>query len=685
MKKTGLSSSCRFLFLLIFSIFFIGQNIYSQDKIDLDQLSASEEFKWGVKAYHRGIFAEAARAFERALAYKPENAEYQQWLGLSWYRSGFTDEALNIWSTLSSAGKADSILLNRLEILEQKTGIEGSFAPSGRYLNALNLSGDLPDYSLFKRPSSIYPDKNGGFFLSSYGTNEILRFNSNAAVTGRLNGGLEGFNHPFDVVIGDNGLVYVSEFNGDRITRCTVAGRELIRFGETGRGEGQLLGPQFMAFDDKGYLYVTDSGNRRVVKFDSDGNYILDFGTKTYNFKGLGYPTGIACISGFVYVADARNGSVTVFDQSGNYISVLAQGKFNRPEGLSVKSPENLFVADSTRIMNLNTETGMVTMVSELEGEGDKVMKAVVDSNNNLLTADFDRNAVTVLTEMANLYSGLFVQIDRVDSSRFPEITVDIRVQDRLGVPFVGLLPNNFVLTDNNYQASDVNLLFSGNTVSSSNIAVLLDCRESMSAYVDESSKAVSSLYDAVDGHASLRLISSGSNPATENNPGEGIRNMLDSVAKSEIYASDARFDLGLRHAVSELIPGRGRRSIVYITDGGTSDYTFEQFHPIELADYMLNNGISFYCITLNNKEEPDAGYQYLCEKTGGEIIYLYRPEGLKGLVEMINGKPDGSYTLGFRSMFINVSPDDYIPIEVEAFLFNRSGREKSGYYKPEI
>lgn len=134
-------------------------NINAQDIIDLDLLSAREEFKWGVKAYHRGLYNEAARAFEKALAYKPENTEMQEWLGLSWYRSGFTDAAIHIWESIRSIGEADSLLVNRLEILKQQTGVAAERQGAGRYLPAMELKGVQEDFILFINCNILGPQQ----------------------------------------------------------------------------------------------------------------------------------------------------------------------------------------------------------------------------------------------------------------------------------------------------------------------------------------------------------------------------------------------------------------------------------------------------------------------------------------------------------------------------------------------
>ena len=672
----------KIVILLLFLIFPV-LNSFSQEVIDLDMLSANEEFKWGVKAYHRGLFNESARAFEKALAYKPENIKIQEWLGLSWYRSGFTDAAIHLWESIQASGGADSLLMNRLEILKQQTGVESGPVDGGRFLPAMELEGIQEEYTLFKRPASIFPDANGGFYITSYGSNQVLGFNSNGALTKRIVGGLEGFNHPFDLMLADNGLLYVTEFNGDRLSRCTPDGGNIMRFGESGRGDGQLLGPQYLSADEKNFIYVTDSGNRRIVKFDPEGNFILAFGKKNYNFSGFKSLTGIECFDGRVYVADAERGDISIFDYSGNYIDTILTKELIAPEGLSRIGERGLLIADAGRVMSLDVDTGIIRLVSDLDGKGRKITQASIDANGNLLTSDFDLSRVTVLTELSNMYAGLFLQVDRLDSSNYPKVIADVRIMDRSGAPFVGLSPNNFVITENGYPVPDVELVYTGNTDKHLEAVVLLDSSVEMKKFQPDMIKAVESLMNSAEGRAGLTLASAGANPVTEAVLSEGSRQFMAAAANDGIFSDEARFDLGLRHAASELINSRGRRSVIFITDGQSNSQSYEQYHPVELAGFLKNNGISFYCVDVSNNVGISEELQFICEETGGEQVYLYQPEGLGKMFENITSGSDGSYSLLFNSINSYLTPDDFIPLEIEAFLYNRSGRESSGYYKP--
>ena len=73
----------------------------------------------------------------------------------------------------------------------------------------------------------------------------------------------------------------------------------------------------------------------------------------------------------------------------------------------------------------------------------------------------------------------------------------------------------------------------------------------------------------------------------------------------------------------------------------------------------------------------------YITEATDGESQYVYRPEGLSGIVKDVIATPNGSYQLSYTSNLNTNFGKDYLPLEVEAYLLNRSGRDEIGYYAP--
>ena len=87
-------------------------------------------------------------------------------------------------------------------------------------------------------------------------------------------------------------------------------------------------GPRGIAVDGQGRVFVTDTGKQRVVVFDSQGNYLSQFGGIGMEVGKLDEPVGIeVSAEGLVYVADTWNNRVQVFMADGggvNYFSVAS-------------------------------------------------------------------------------------------------------------------------------------------------------------------------------------------------------------------------------------------------------------------------------------------------------------------------------------------------------------------------
>ncbi len=70
---------------------------------DINAMNAASEFRIGIQAYNRYAFNEAILSFERALAFRPGEAVIMDWLGKSYYRSGFENTALRQWRAAADA------------------------------------------------------------------------------------------------------------------------------------------------------------------------------------------------------------------------------------------------------------------------------------------------------------------------------------------------------------------------------------------------------------------------------------------------------------------------------------------------------------------------------------------------------------------------------------------------------
>ncbi len=654
--------------------------------IDMERVYAEREFEFGVRAYHRGEFNRAIQAFEEALSYKQDFPLAKRWMAEAYFRSGYMQTALDMWRQQAGTDEASSALETRVRTLQYRRGLEGELLDNPEYVSFHSLEAQDEGVRIFNRPTSVRSTDDGGFYVVAFGSNEVLKFNANGGLERSLRGGLEGFNHPFDLVETESGHLFVSEFTGDRIVRMRPDGRNIFRFGGTGTAEGKLLGPQYLTDDGKGYIYVTDQGNRRVSKFDYEGNYILSFGRRGSRYEGFQEPTGILHYRERVYVSDKIRGEIVAFDESGNYLRSYGRGVLQAPEGISIFREGELLVADEEMVYRFIPARESFEPLTEVEGRRTDILKAVRDANDNLITVEFDANSVDWYADFSQMYSGLHTEIKQIRSDDFPRILVEVEVSRREGPPYVGLMKNNFFLSEARYPVENMEFQYAVDEQRTSDVALLVEYSELIQKEGEAIGQVATELVNAIDGDGSLSVVSGGKNPLIQLENSRSVDAARSAAVRSRDFSSDWSFDLGVRLAAGTLTTSGARRALVFLGNGSLPEHAFEDYGLSTLLSYLKNNDITFYSITLNRYGSIDRELEYLCEQTGGTSMYVYRPEGIGEILELERSRPTGRYFLSYQSTRNSDFGRAYIPMEVQTSIFGRSGRAESGYYaEPEL
>ena len=168
-----------------------------------------------------------------------------------------------------------------------------------------------------------------------YGTGNG-QFNQNTATDANDTGDL--------AVDWGRGFVYVSDSANNRIQKFNLNGGWLATLGSGGTGVGLFSNPSGVAVDSNGNLYVADYGNNRVQVLKA--GVWSSFGSNgSGNGSFLG-PVGIAVdAGGNIYVTDSGNHRVQVFNSS-----YVLQGSpwtgFTYPMGIALDGSGNAYVAD---------------------------------------------------------------------------------------------------------------------------------------------------------------------------------------------------------------------------------------------------------------------------------------------------------------------------------------------------
>jgi hypothetical protein len=178
---------------------------------------------------------------------------------------------------------------------------------------------------------------------------------------------------------------------------CTVAAHCQAGINATPAVGGEFAGASAVGTDSAGNVYVAESNNSRIQKFDSSGNFLRAWGKNVNGGVGdpgictvaascqagtqggvggqFSNPNGIATDStGNVYVADSDNNRIQKFDSSGNFLRAWGKnvnggavfgictvaascqqgtvgslgGEFNAPDGLATDAAGNVYTSDFT-------------------------------------------------------------------------------------------------------------------------------------------------------------------------------------------------------------------------------------------------------------------------------------------------------------------------------------------------
>jgi sugar lactone lactonase YvrE len=79
------------------------------------------------------------------------------------------------------------------------------------------------------------------------------------------------FYMPTDIALDEEGNVYVLDTGNHRIQKFDPQGKFLASFGRRGQGPGEFQYPQSLDIDAQGYMYVSDSGNQKIQVLKPDG------------------------------------------------------------------------------------------------------------------------------------------------------------------------------------------------------------------------------------------------------------------------------------------------------------------------------------------------------------------------------------------------------------------------------
>jgi len=133
--------------------------------------------------------------------------------------------------------------------------------------------------------------------------------------------------------------------------------KPLFSFGGAGVERGKFQAPSAISSDPWGGIYVADTGNNRILKFDANGKLLESQGDIGWGEKQFNSPTDIWARNGLdVLVADYQNHRIQRYDNKLHYISSLQPDegweeafRFRFPYAVCLSARGDLFLIEHER------------------------------------------------------------------------------------------------------------------------------------------------------------------------------------------------------------------------------------------------------------------------------------------------------------------------------------------------
>ncbi len=264
-----------------------------------------------------------------------------------------------------------------LAAAEKASGVLSATADDPR--NAPNSQPDpyVADEHFFKLPagrnfgssSSVAGDSKGHIWVvDRCGANNcagssldpVMEFDAHGNLVKAFGAGMLLF--PHDLYIDSHDHLWIVD---DHVDAAAKKGNDVLEFDENGKllmtlgtpgasgdDETTLNEPTAVLVAPNGDIFVADGHeagpghNARVVKFNSKGKFLMQWGTHGIEGGEFEVPHCLAMDqAGHLYVGDRWNNRIQEFDQNGKLLKIFTQ--FGRPSGIFIDKHDILYSTDS--------------------------------------------------------------------------------------------------------------------------------------------------------------------------------------------------------------------------------------------------------------------------------------------------------------------------------------------------
>ena len=214
------------------------------------------------------------------------------------------------------------------------------FNKEGKKLRKINSS----DYNI-KYPYGVAVETDS-IYIADNGNHRIMKFSKEMKLVKEVcvkqDSWLWGV-----AVVGDEVMVCDGKYS------CVMVYTKELEYvrqiGSPGKGPGQFNNIRDVSSDERGNLYVSDDGNRRIQVLSNSDEYLHSI---CFDENRFYFPVGVCVSCQYVYVADNSNHNISVYTTMGEYVTTLGQrgsneGEYSSPWGVCTDKDGYIYVCDS--------------------------------------------------------------------------------------------------------------------------------------------------------------------------------------------------------------------------------------------------------------------------------------------------------------------------------------------------
>jgi DNA-binding beta-propeller fold protein YncE len=299
------------------------------------------------------------------------------------------------------------------------------FSSQGMFLDKWGIYG-LTEGGEFRNPQGVAIDKENGFvYVADTFNTRVQKFDLNGNFLDLWDAIYENSNLVLvGVAVDDDGNVYAASHS--RINKYTSDGSLLDSWRITSYG---------ISYDENQRLLVAQPNNQLVQKFDTDGNFIAQYGSLMTTDGEFNSLRGIAVDeNGYIFTSDSGNHRVQKFNPDGTYLAqwgILgsAPGEFTSPQDIAISSNGDVFVTDlgNHRIQKFSNSGEFITqwgVLGDNVGQFNYPKDIFIDHHGFVYVADTENYQIQKFSLNGDFISQFYCLDPRYDKAIKPEVVV---------------------------------------------------------------------------------------------------------------------------------------------------------------------------------------------------------------------------------------------------------------------